>query len=100
LAPMSTALTLLMRKPHEHSEALRYYELMGRQIEHMVRLVNDLMEVSRITRGKIELRMEAVALEAVIKDAIELSRPLLEGSNHISSVDLCSQPLVVRGDGV
>ena len=100
LAPMSTALTLLMRKPHEHSEALRYYELMGRQIEHMVRLVNDLMEVSRITRGKIELRMEAVALEAVIKDAIELSRPLLEGSSHTLSVDLCGQPLVVRGDGV
>ena len=99
-APMSTALTLLMRKPHEPADAQRYYELMGRQIDHMVRLVNDLMEVSRITRGKIELRMEAVALEAVIKDAIELSRPLLEGSNHILSVDLCSQPLVVRGDGV
>ena len=100
LAPMSTALTLLMRKPHEPAEAHRYYELMGRQIDHMVRLVNDLMEVSRITRGKIELRMEAVALESVIKDAIELSRPLLEGANHTLSVDLCSQPLVVRGDGV
>ena len=100
LAPMSTALTLLMRKPHEAAEALRYYELMGRQIEHMVRLVNDLMEVSRITRGKIELRMEAVALESVIKDAIELSRPLLEGAKHELSTELCDEPLVVRGDGV
>jgi len=100
LAPMSTALTLLMRKEHDAAEAMRYYELMGRQIEHMVRLVNDLMEVSRITRGKIELRMEAVALESVIKDAIELSRPLLEGSRHNLSVELCSEPLVVRGDGV
>ena len=100
LAPMSTALTLLMRKPHEPADAQRYYELMGRQIDHMVRLVNDLMEVSRITRGKIELRMEAVSLEAVIKDAIELSRPLLEGSSHTLSVELCRQPLVVRGDGV
>ncbi|MET3443743.1 signal transduction histidine kinase/CheY-like chemotaxis protein [Variovorax paradoxus] len=100
LAPMSTALTLLMRKQHDAAEAMRYYELMGRQIEHMVRLVNDLMEVSRITRGKIELRMEAVALESVIKDAIELSRPLLEGSRHNLNVELCSEPLVVRGDGV
>ncbi len=100
LAPMSTALTLLMRKPHEAAEAVRYYELMGRQIEHMVRLVNDLMEVSRITRGKIELRMEAVALESVIKDAIELSRPLLEGARHELSTELCDEPLVVRGDGV
>ncbi len=100
LAPMSTALTLLMRKPHEAAEALRYYELMGRQIDHMVRLVNDLMEVSRITRGKIELRMEAVALESVIKDAIELSRPLLEGSRHELTTELFAEPLVVRGDGV
>jgi two-component system, sensor histidine kinase len=100
LAPMSTALTLLMRKQHDASEARRYYELMGRQIDHMVRLVNDLMEVSRITRGKIELRMEAVALESVIKDAIELSRPLLEGSKHDLAMELCDEPLVVRGDGV
>ncbi len=100
LAPMSTALTLLMRKAHEPAEAMRYYELMGRQIEHMVRLVNDLMEVSRITRGKIELRMEVVALDAVIKDAIELSRPLLDRAGHALEVTLAPQPLVVRGDGV
>jgi len=100
LAPMSTALTLLMRKPHEPGEAMRYYELMGRQIDHMVRLVNDLMEVSRITRGKIELRMEAVALDAVIKDAVELSRPLLEGAKHALAMELGDPPLVVRGDGV
>jgi signal transduction histidine kinase len=100
LAPMSTALTLLTRKPHEPSEALRYYELMGRQIDHMVRLVNDLMEVSRITRGKIELRMETVALDAVIKDAIELSRPLLEGAKHALALELADERLVVRGDGV
>ncbi|MBT2335241.1 response regulator [Variovorax paradoxus] len=100
LAPMSTALTLLMRKPYEAAEARRYYELMGRQIDHMVRLVNDLMEVSRITRGKIELRMEAVALDSVIEDAIELSRPLIEGARHALSTELCGGPLAVRGDGV
>ncbi len=100
LAPMSTALTLLKRKAHEPAEALRYYELMGRQIDHMVRLVNDLMEVSRITRGKIELRMEAVALPAVIKDALELSRPMLESAKHALHMDLPSEALVVRGDAV
>ena len=100
LAPLSTALSLLALKKPAPEEALKYYELMGRQVEHMVRLVNDLMEVSRITRGKIDLHWGSVLLDAVINDAIELSRPLVEGAGHTLRVDLPEQALVVRGDSV
>jgi signal transduction histidine kinase/CheY-like chemotaxis protein len=100
LAPLSTALSLLARKKPSPEESRKYYELMRRQVEHMVRLVNDLMEVSRITRGKIELQMGSVLLDAVIEDAIELSRPLVERAGHTLSVELTGDPLVVRGDAV
>jgi signal transduction histidine kinase/CheY-like chemotaxis protein len=100
LAPLSTALSLLARKKPSPEESEKYYELMRRQVDHMVRLVNDLMEVSRITRGKIELQMGSVLLDAVIEDAIELSRPLVERAGHTLSVELAGEPLVVRGDAV
>ena len=100
LAPLSTALSLLARKRPSPEESEKYYELMRRQVDHMVRLVNDLMEVSRITRGKIELQMRPVLLDAVIDDAIELSRPLVERAGHTLSVEMGGEPLVIRGDAV
>lgn len=100
LAPLGTALSLLSRKKPPPDEAVKYYELMSRQVEHMVRLVNDLMEVSRITRGKIELHLGPVLLDAVIEDAIELSRPLFDRAQHSLTLELGADPLVVRGDAV
>jgi len=100
LAPMSTALSLLARKKPPPEEAAKYYELMSRQVDHMVRLVNDLMEVSRITRGKIELQLDQVLLDSVIDEAVELSRPQVERGGHALVLDLPPDPLVVRGDAV
>jgi len=100
LAPLGTALSLLQRKRPAPEEAAKYYELMTRQVEHMVRLVNDLMEVSRITRGKIELHLGPVLLDAVIDDAVELSRPLFDRAGHSLTVEVAGDPLVVRGDAV
>ncbi|SCK43521.1 Signal transduction histidine kinase [Variovorax sp. HW608] len=100
LAPLSTALSLLARKKPPPGEAGRYYELMTRQVDHMVRLVDDLMEVSRITRGKIALKLAQVPLDAVIDEAVELSRPLVERGGHELVLDLSPVPLVVRGDAV
>ncbi len=100
LAPLSTALALLERKPMEPAETQRYYALMARQVEHMTRLVNDLMEVSRITRGKVDLQMSTVPLEAVIKDAIEQSRPLVRAAGHALTLHLSAEDLAVRGDAV
>lgn len=100
LAPLSTALAILKRKAPTHEAALPYYELMGRQVEHMVRLVNDLMEVSRITRGKIELQLAELTLGQVIRDAVELSRPLMEAGKHTFTLHMPDASLAVEGDSV
>ncbi|KQP22158.1 histidine kinase [Pseudorhodoferax sp. Leaf267] len=100
LAPLLTAISLLDRKKPEPAEATRHYAMMRRQIDHMVRLVDDLMEVSRITRGKIELDLAPVELQRVLGDAIELSRPLLDRAQHQFEVDIPAEPLVLQGDGV
>jgi signal transduction histidine kinase/ActR/RegA family two-component response regulator len=100
MAPLSTALAILTRKPLTPEAAQPYYQLMGRQIDHMVRLVNDLMEVSRITRGKIELQLGELMVDQVIRDAVELSRPLMDAGRHQLQVHAADASLAVEGDGV
>jgi CheY-like chemotaxis protein/two-component sensor histidine kinase len=78
----------------------KIWDLMDRQVSHMVRLVDDLMELSRITRGKIELRMEPVELTPILAAAIEASRPLIESRKQHLSVQLPDEPVVVRADSV
>jgi signal transduction histidine kinase len=76
----------------------RVRDIMRRQVNHMVRLVDDLLEISRITRGKIELRKQRIDLSAVIASAIETSRPLIESAGHVLHVTCptgrcCSTPI-------
>jgi len=99
LAPLRTALTLLARASVAR-ESARYVALMDRQVDHMVRLVDDLMEVSRITRGKIDLQLTPLSLRDAIGDAIELSKPFLEAADHRLTVRLPEDELVLRGDRV
>ena len=61
---------------------------MERQVNHMVRLVDDLLEVSRITRGKIELRKEVLEVAGVIRHALETSRPLIEAAGHQLAISI------------
>jgi signal transduction histidine kinase/ActR/RegA family two-component response regulator len=99
LAPIRNALNLLqLSGAAQPSSGL--WEMMDRQVDHMVRLVDDLMEVSRITRGKIVLRREAVNLDEVISAAVETSRPLLESARHELTVSMPPQPLVVEADAM
>jgi signal transduction histidine kinase/ActR/RegA family two-component response regulator len=100
MAPLSTALAILKRKPLTSEAARPYYDLMGRQLDHMVRLVSDLMEVSRITRGKIELQLDELALDQVIRGAVELSRPLMDAGRHTLGVHVADASLALKGDGV
>jgi CheY-like chemotaxis protein/two-component sensor histidine kinase len=74
--------------------------MMERQVNHMVRLVDDLMEVSRITSGKIELRKEQVELGAVVRSAVETSRPLIDAAHHQLAISLPTEPLTLEGDPV
>jgi signal transduction histidine kinase/CheY-like chemotaxis protein len=100
LAPIRTALALLQDHRRDAQSAARQLDLMRRQVDHMVRLVDDLMEMSRITRGKVRLQRVPVPLDMVIDDAVELSRPLVEAAGHVLAVERSGEPLVVDGDSV
>ena len=75
-------------------------EVMERQVHHLNRLVDDLLEVSRITRGVIEVRKEPLDLTRIVKAAIETSRPVLDNLRHELTVDLDPEPMCVGGDPV
>jgi CheY-like chemotaxis protein len=74
------------------------HEMMQRQTAHMVRLVDDLLDVSRITRGKIELRREQVDLGTAVERVIDTVRPLIDDRGHDLRVSLASEPIVVEAD--
>jgi CheY-like chemotaxis protein/two-component sensor histidine kinase len=74
------------------------YQMLDRQVNHLVRLVDDLMEVSRITRGRVELRKEHTDAQAVIHTAIETSRPYIDEAGHRLELSLPAEPLRIEGD--
>lgn len=100
LAPLRTSLAILSSRQPDEATARRLYAMMDRQVTHMVRLIDDLMEVSRITRGKIELRLAPIALDQVVRDAAEISKPLLTAGRHELVLDLPTVPCTVQGDAV
>ncbi len=100
LAPISNSLQLL-RLSDDLSPAVRHIrEIMEQQVNHMVRLVDDLLEVARITRGKIELRKDVIDLSTVIGHAVETSRPFIEAASHQLALSFPAKPLLVEADPV
>ncbi|WP_139559275.1 PAS domain S-box protein [Methylotetracoccus oryzae] len=100
LAPLSAALEIMRTAGDAAPTPSSLRDMMERQLTHLVRMVDDLLEVSRITRGKIELRMERVNLATAVDHALETSQPLIEGGNHKLTVSLPSEPLIVEADPV
>src|SRR3569832_119032 len=100
LAPLANALHILRIKRSDPQLTQKLHEMMERQVGYMVRLVDDLMEVSRISRGKIELRKERLDLRAALQNAIETSRPLIDGARHRLHVEMPDQPIAVDADAV
>ena len=98
LAPIRNALELMKLAGGQAATVERARSMMERQLTQMVRLVDDLMDVSRISQGKLELRKERVPLAAVLNSAVETSRPLIEQSGHELTVTLPKQPLIVEAD--
>ena len=74
--------------------------MVERQVNHMVRLVDDLLEVSRIMRGKIELRKEPVAVATVVRGAVEAAKPMIEAGRHHLTLSLPTESLMVEADPV
>jgi len=99
LAPLSNAVRAIRRREpgDEHTVAVAA-DILDRQIRQMSRLVNDLLDASRISRGKIELRRARVALRPIIEEAIETVRPLLARFEHTLTTTLPPEPLYIDGD--
>ena len=100
LAPIRNAIQILRKKAAKEPEDLMLHEMIDRQVHHLIRIVDDLLDLSRITRGKIHLQMENVDLAGVIARAVETSRPLIDARKHELSIVSPPQPIRVRGDEV
>ncbi|MGN6547853.1 MAG: PAS domain S-box protein [Aureliella sp.] len=98
LAPIRTGLEVLKLAGDDRNLANETREVMQKQLEHMVRLVDDLLEVSRITRGKLQLRKERVELNSAITSAIEAARPLIDDAGHTLKLNLLPEPIYVDAD--
>jgi signal transduction histidine kinase len=100
LAPILMALEVVRIRQNDSASFLKYVPMLNRQVRHLKRLVDDLLDVSRITRGKIELTKERVCVDAFCARAIELATALIEARHHRLHVSLPSPPLEVDADSV
>jgi PAS domain S-box-containing protein len=100
LAPIHTGLQVLRKSRGHEDTAERVLGMMERQVKHLVRLVDDLLEVSRISRGKIELKKEQIDLAVIIDHAVDMSRELIDASGLTLRVALPDEPLLIDADPV
>jgi signal transduction histidine kinase len=98
LAPVRTALEILQRGDAHTGIARRAHAVMDRHIAHMVRMVDDLLDVARITGGQIRLHVEETDLREIVSQAIDSSRPLIEARRHQHDLSLPPDAVPVRGD--
>jgi PAS domain S-box-containing protein len=98
LAPISTAAEILKVRA-DHPPTVRMAgEIITRQVRHMTSLVDDLLDVSRVTRGLIELQAQTMDLKLIVDSAVEQVQPLMEARHHELELRLCEAPAYVRGD--
>ncbi|HZV90594.1 MAG TPA: PAS domain-containing sensor histidine kinase, partial [Candidatus Nitrosocosmicus sp.] len=98
LAPIQYAYELMNLAGNNQNLRDEAQGILHRQVQHMVRLIDDLLDLSRITRNKLELRRDRVELSAVIEDAVEIVRPLLEARGHDFRMRLAPGPILVHAD--
>jgi PAS domain S-box-containing protein len=98
LASIRNAVEIMRLQGTASAELLATRDIIDRQTRHLTRLVDDLLEVSRITQGKVQLRIESVSLEAPLNDAVEAVHSLIESSDHALAVDLPSEPIYLECD--
>ncbi len=98
LAPTLHALEVMRQKGGDPATRGWAVEMLERQSRHMARLVDDLLDVSRITRGKIELRLEPIELSELVRRAVESCRALFDDRRHRLALELCPQPVWLEVD--
>jgi PAS domain S-box-containing protein len=100
LAPLRNALQIMRHQGDDTAAMLPLREIMERQLNSLVRLVDDLLEMSRITSGTLELRRERVELSAVVRNAVETSAPVIQSGQHRLDISLPGEALWIEGDPV
>ncbi|HET9327882.1 MAG TPA: PAS domain S-box protein, partial [Candidatus Eisenbacteria bacterium] len=100
LAPIRNAVHLLRPETAQDPSGRMAHDIIDRQLQHLVRLVDDLMEVSRITSGRIELRKQRVDLGSILASAVETVHDLIETSEHKLTVSLPPDPVTIEADPV
>lgn len=98
LAPIRNGLQILKLVGNDPAAAEQSRAMMERQVEQMTRLIDDLMDVSRISQGKIQLQRTRMPLADAVRNAVETSRPLIEARGHTLVTDVPPEPIYVEGD--
>ena len=102
LAPISTAAEMLKLVKNQDERVRRSSDVILRQVKHMTALVDDLLDVSRVTRGLVQLNAETVDMRAVVASAVEQTRPQMEARRHALAVHMLAdpgeEPIQVHGD--
>ena len=98
LAPIRTGMEVLARVPIDGAQSKRLQQMMERQLAQLVKLIDELLDVSRISTGKVVLQLETVDMRTIVESALEGSHPAIELAGHVVSVALPPQPVWVRGD--
>jgi PAS domain S-box-containing protein len=100
LAPIRNAAQVLRMTDLADPQLRSARDMIDRQVQQMVRLIDDLMDVSRITRGKLQIRKERIELAAVLRSAVEASRPLIDSQAHDLTVTLPQEPVPLEADPI
>ena len=98
LAPIRSGLGVLRMSSGNPTMVAKVLTMMDRQVDHMVHLIDDLMDVARISGGKVDLRKQHVELKTMLASAIETSLPLIEAGKHELVVNIADEPLVLDAD--
>ena len=98
LAPLRNGLHVMGRAGGNLESLEKTRAMMDRQVSHMVRLIDDLLDIARVSSGKVELRKERVSLQAVVESAVETSLPLVEAGRHELAVRIPDEPLLLDAD--
>ncbi len=97
LTPISNGLQILRKSPHgRDGDTIR--EMMERQVTHLIRLVDDLLDVSRVSQGKIDLRRAQIEAQTIPLSAIEVSTPVIDAGRHQLTVDMPEEPILLDAD--
>ncbi len=98
LAPIRNGLEIMRLSASANQRVNNIHQMMDRQVNHLTHLVDDLLDIARITKGKINLKKERVTLRTVLTNAVEISMPLIEANQHELMVDIGEQDLTIDAD--